>query len=479
MLTDLDELRLAIRDQESRRYMEEALACFRSRAYRAAIVSVYVAVVYDIFGKIRILKAEGEPAAVKHIEKLDNAIAAGNREELMAIEKRILEEAKETYQFISVLEFEDFSKLREDRHRCAHPAFISDTLLFNPSPEVVRAHIVHAVNHLLAHPPVNGKAAIDKVVKDIASLSFPKTQAGVEKLMNSKYLDRPRATFPASLVSVLVKSLIRRDVPELLGHEQACFMALEAISRRHPDAYERRMQETLKKLVIESDINSIANLFPVLQAEPRAWSWLDEAIQLQAMSLAENYVFGSGRDEAMLDALAVGPLRETVMKGLRSLGPDERFALIAANPRADLLDEAIELFETSPNFRDAEPRGRFVLMETGQQLSEDQIRRCLKAVPSNYEIWAARGTQEILRSFLASPKGVSTFERLKADWQEMMLHILRNSAETTKRKPFVGLVGELERAGLGPFDWEAIRAEFEAAERARWDMSSDDEDDED
>lgn len=31
------------------------------------------------------------------------------------------------------------------------------------------------------------------------------------------------------------------------------------------------MQEALKRLVVESDINSIVNLFPVLQAEPRAW----------------------------------------------------------------------------------------------------------------------------------------------------------------------------------------------------------------
>lgn len=466
MLTDLDELMLTIRDQESRRYMEEALVCFRSRAYRAAIVSIYVAVIYDIFGKIRVLKAESEPAAVKHVEKFDKAVAAGNRDELMAIEKRLLEDARDTFQFINILEFEDFAKLREDRHRCAHPAFISDTLLFNPSPEAVRAHIVHAVNHLLAQHPVNGKAAIEKAVRDIASLSFPKTQAGVEKLMNSKYLDRPRMSFPASLVSVLVKSLIRRDVPELLGHEPACFMALEAISLRHPDAYERRMRETLKQLVVESDINSIVNLFPVLQAEPRAWEWLDEATQIQVTSLAGNYVFGSGRDEAILGALAVQPLRETVLKGLRSLGADERFALIAANPRAELLDEAIELFETSPNFRDAEPRGRFVFREMGHLLSEDQIRRCLKAVPSNYEIYAARDTQKILQDFLASPRGASTLKSLMADWQEMIRTLFGTLALSTSRKPFAGLVDDLEKAGLGPFDWESARAAAKAKQAA-------------
>lgn len=478
MLTDLDELMLTIRDQESRRYMEEALVCFRSRAYRAAIVAVYVAVVYDIFGKIRILKAEAEPAAVKHIEKLDNAIVGGNRDELMAIEKRLLEDARDTFQFINILEYEDFSKLRDDRHRCAHPAFISDTLLFNPSPEAVRAHIVHAVNHLLAQPPVNGKAAIEKAVRDIASLSFPKTQAGVEKLMNSKYLDRPRTTFPASLVSVLVKALIRRDVPELLGHEQACFMALEAISRRHPHAYERRMQETLKRLV-ESDTDSIVNLFPVLQAEPRAWGWLDEATRIQVTSLAENYVFGSGRDEAILDALAVRPLRETVLKGLRSLEDDERFALIASNPRADLLDDAIELFETSLHFRDAEPRGRFVLNAMGHLLSEDQIRRCLKAVPSNYEIYAARDAQQILRNFLASPKGASSLQKLRSDWQEMIISLFATFAESTPRKPFAGLVEDLEKVGLGPFDWESVRAAAEAkqaADIAEWKAKFEDED---
>src|SRR5665647_910490 len=112
VLTDLDELMLTIRAPESRRYMEEALICFRARAYRAAIVSVYVAVVYDIFSKIRILGSEGEPEAVKHVSKLDGAIAAGNKAELTAIEKRILEDAIDTYQFINRLEFEDLGKLR-------------------------------------------------------------------------------------------------------------------------------------------------------------------------------------------------------------------------------------------------------------------------------------------------------------------------------------------------------------------------------
>jgi hypothetical protein len=451
--------------------MEEALLCFRSRAYRAAIVSVWVAVVYDIIAKVRVLAAENEPVANEHIKKLDNAIATKNKEEMTAIEKRILETARDAFQFINYLEFEDLEKLQEDRHRCAHPAFISDTLLFNPSPEAVRAHIVHAVTYLLAHHPVSGKAAIEKAVKFIASLLFPKNQADVDKVMDLKYLNRPRSTFPASLTDVLVKGLVRRDVPILLGHEGAVLMALKATAHRHPDAYERKAQETLRKLVLSGDAPLLMNILSFLGAEPRAWEWLDEAAKLQLSNLAENYVFGGGHDGEMLDALAIAPLRQTIMTKLKGLEPDERFALLSANPRAELLDEAVELFVTSPNFRDAEPRGRFVLLEMGHLLSEDQVRRCLQAVPTNYEIRAARATHDILVSYFASAKGAPSFEKLKADWTAMMLELMKNVAETTTKKPFARLVEKMEEAGLGPFDWGAVVADAEArraAESALW-----------
>ena len=52
-LADLDELILLCRDDKARLYIVEAVTCYRSGAYRSAIVATWIAVCYDIIDKLR------------------------------------------------------------------------------------------------------------------------------------------------------------------------------------------------------------------------------------------------------------------------------------------------------------------------------------------------------------------------------------------------------------------------------------------
>jgi hypothetical protein len=367
MLTDLDELMLSVRDPESRAYLREALISYRGGAYRAAIVSVWIAVVYDIISKIRVLASQGDKAAEAVIKPLDTAIANHDLKALLKIEDGMLDEARDKFQLINKFEYDDLDRIKADRHRCAHPAFASDTLLFNPSPETVRAHIVHAVNHLLGHPPVQGKAAIETAVRDIASLSFPRNQQDVDKLMNLRCLDHARESLVTSIVAVLAKALLRKDNQILTGHEEAAMMALVAVSRRHTAIYEAKMREVLPKIGASLDDSTIPNIFPFLNVEPRAWNWLDEATRLRSTELCKNYKFGTTNDEQILDALSIAPLNGHFIDRLRKLEEAERLQVISKNPRVELVDEALTLLEKSAHFRDAEPRARLALLGMGKQ----------------------------------------------------------------------------------------------------------------
>ena len=467
MLTDLDELMLTVHDPESRTYLREALICYRGGAYRAAIVAVWIAVVYDIISKLRVLASQGDNAALASIQTLDNAIANHNLQTLLKFEDVILDEAHAKFQFVNRLEHEDLQRIKHDRHRCAHPAFSSDTLLFNPTAEIVRAHIVHAIKHMLGNPPVQGKAAIDNAVKDIASLWFPRNQEDVEKFMNLTYLNNARESLVSNLVSVLVKALLRRDIATLQGHEDASIMALIAIAKRHSGVYEAKMQDILPRVGTALDDSTIPNVFPLLNVEPRAWGWLDDATKMRAEGLAKHHVFGKGNDAAILDALTVAPLRESLFKRLRQLEPHERLAVIEKNPRAELIDDALTLFEESPNFRDAEPRGRLVLQNMGSMLTLGQLHRALRAVPSNYEIWNASRMPVILILFFDFVNRY--FNESKNEWNNMMVGVMKKILEQSPstKNQYLGLVNRLEAAGLGPFDWANIQAEIDAAAKQR------------
>ena len=468
MLIDLDELMLSVRDPESRTYLREALICYRGGAYRAAIVSVWIAVVYDIISKIRVLASQGDKAAEAVIKPLDNAIASHDLKALLKIEDGMLDEARDKFEFVNRLEHEDLERIKTDRHRCAHPAFSSDALLFSPTVETVRTHIVHAIQHMLGNQPVQGKAAIERTAKDIASLSFPRNQNDVDKFLNGSCLDNARESLVKSLTEILVKSLLLKNAQLLVGHEDASMMALVAIAKRHPGIYENKMQATLPKIGAALDDSTITNVFPLLNVEPRAWLWLDEPSRMRAEGLTKNYTFGTGDDEGLLDALNVEPLREPLLGRLRELDPSERLEVISKNPRVELIDDALTLFEESPNFRDAEPRARIVLLNMGHMMSSGQIRRALKAVPKNYEIWNASRMPGILLSFFDVVK--ERFDQTKDDWSVMMHDLVRKilaESPSTKRA-YAGLVSKLEAAGLGPIDWAKVEAELKA-ERERED----------
>src|SRR5690606_27488650 len=76
-------------------------------------------------------------------------------------------------QFFDQQQSVDLERLREDRHRCAHPSFQRTGDPYRPSAEQARLHIRNAVVHVLASPPVQGKVAVAEVEAMIASDYFP------------------------------------------------------------------------------------------------------------------------------------------------------------------------------------------------------------------------------------------------------------------------------------------------------------------
>lgn len=59
-LADLDELLLKCRNSPSRVQIEEAIACYNAGAYRACIVTAWIAVVYDFLFKLNELELTGD-----------------------------------------------------------------------------------------------------------------------------------------------------------------------------------------------------------------------------------------------------------------------------------------------------------------------------------------------------------------------------------------------------------------------------------
>ena len=100
-IADFDELVLKCRTEAAKDHITEAIACYYAGAYRACIVTTWIAVVFDIIKKLYELNVSGNKSAKKEIEqikKIQAKIKTGNGEgkiESQRYESSILKIVKE------------------------------------------------------------------------------------------------------------------------------------------------------------------------------------------------------------------------------------------------------------------------------------------------------------------------------------------------------------------------------------------------
>src|SRR6266566_6812915 len=122
---DLDELLLRCKERQTRGYIAEAIACYRAGAFRAAIVSTWIAVVFDFIHKLRDLALTGDAAAQRELDNLERWQRQGDWKQINKFESRVLTMAKDNFEFLSVSEYDDLLRLYDDRNRCAHPSMLN------------------------------------------------------------------------------------------------------------------------------------------------------------------------------------------------------------------------------------------------------------------------------------------------------------------------------------------------------------------
>ncbi|NOJ99880.1 hypothetical protein HMI51_44315, partial [Corallococcus coralloides] len=117
------------------------MSSYRAGAFRAAIVSTWIAVCFDIMQKFHELAIAGDAAAGKEAEALERIRANGDVTAAMRFEKDLLNKAKSPFELVNNLEYIDLTRLYDDRNRCAHPSFVADGEAYSPPGELARLHI--------------------------------------------------------------------------------------------------------------------------------------------------------------------------------------------------------------------------------------------------------------------------------------------------------------------------------------------------
>lgn len=396
---DLDILLTKIRNPQSRTYFLDSVRAYKAGALRAALTAAWVALAYDLIAKYRELSALGDAAATSFLQSWDNATAVSDVRQLLQLEARIIDDAADNTQAISQIARRQLERLREDRHLCAHPAFSAEALLFEPTPELVRMHLVNAVDLVLAQEPLQGRAIFEVFDVDVQSPGFPSDHPRILDYVEQRYLARVRSQNIRNFGTVLAKSLLKGVPAHLDGQRGKIISALVAIRERAPYAWPD-VSPAIVRLLDNTEPADRPRAIAFIASFPDFWPLLQHATQTALQQTVNNANPANLGDVRIIMGVSFEPFRAPLLAVIAALDRETLAQAIAASPLSDLWPAAVQHYEHSGGFRSSEANFRQLVAPYTGLLGPNDLGQVLDAVIETGQNWDAGETPSLLLSLL-------------------------------------------------------------------------------
>lgn len=421
-LIDLDELSLRCRDEQAKRYIQEAVACYKAGGFRSCIVATWNAVIFDYFHKLRELDMAGDANAKTKLDEYERIREGGESKlkEALDYERDILNVAATQFELLTPLEKHDLERLQHDRNRSAHPSMQNSDDPYQPTAELARTHLRNAVEIMLEREPVQGKAAFNRICNEVKSSYFPTDVANARTHFQHGPLKRARKSLIRSLVIGFAKAILNGDFPsEERNRLQAALAAIVEMHRSTAEEILRTELPGICSIIDDKKLYRVAHLASKIDV---TWDAIGPACQGKVNTLiASGPADNNGVLLAIVSAIKVPAIRQSALDRAKTL-PIQSFAKIVVAPRADYLDRAIQEYRSAGSFRGAEQVGQELIVPLASVMDVNHISEVLVVARSNNQIYDAGGTQDILCAFFDMVK--QHHNANKQDWQKFLKHVL-------------------------------------------------------
>jgi hypothetical protein len=418
-LHDLDELVLTVRNDVSKSYILEGINAYIGGAYRSAIISTWIAITYDIISKIREIAEQGDLEAKNEITVFENFLEQSKTDKsvikkLQEFENELLEKALNRFEFINTTEHKYLERIKEDRNLSAHPAFIDSESLFQPSGELVRSHIVHSIKYLLSHKPIQGKAAFERIVRDVRRTSFPKDYRAVKNYLSEKYFNNSKEVLIRNLTSGFLTGLLNGDVSKD-GNELNITNTLLVIHEKFPIVFESQLKKRLPKIIEEIEDESLWNFLIFLGSNQSSWNFLDEPSKIRINEFLK--IKSKERSErlnkfGLIKSLDIPELNET-LEELKELVNSE-------------VEKAIEEYGSSGSYNSAFENGKTIILPLIPNFTSENVKNFIDAILNNKhdQILHAAGSEQIIEAVYDDTAYL--FEKTKKYWLNILPRLEEN-----------------------------------------------------
>jgi hypothetical protein len=405
-IADLDVLVLTCRDSKARSYLTEAIYSYKAGAMRAATIATWIAVAFDFIDKINLLEAQGDKQAKTFAEEFRKIRETGDVSASLMFERQILDRAWKGLALISALEYEDLSRLHQDRHRCAHPSMISDEELYQPTAEQVRYHIRTAVTAMLSQPPTSGKAALEQLANQVSGSYFPTDKESATVLLKYGPLAKPRDVLVRNFIIVMLKTITSNDPSIDTGNRQRASAALAATRCMHPGAANAVLKDKLNDVLRAVPDSDLEFAFMAVGAIDDANAYLADDIRTR-FSVYIKTVEEDRLARLVNDALQLTLFKDLVVERVCTFSNKNFAAILTSTPRlwqsSEVRKHAIEVYKLAGTFDNANARARLIIMPLAGQFSADEIREIVKNGFENSQIRYSYEFPQVLQALRSNP----------------------------------------------------------------------------
>lgn len=437
-MRDISVMCQSVVDTAVKPLVEESIRAFNGGAHRAATVSLWVAVAVDLTNKVRALAEGGDGAANSRVQKLDAAVISHSVKDFLAFETGLIDLARDL-ELLDRQEAVHLQRLYEDRNLCAHPGFAAEGVIFAPTAEAVRAHLVAAHDATFSKGAVAGKRRQAMLVGEIQGDAWP-NPSSLSAYLSSRFFDGAAETTKSNMMKLLIKTSIIPPL-DLARPNRVARRAREACAARRerdPAAFANAVAAVLSSYESSEKLTNQALVRAV-----GAFGWVTEfweALPGTALERARSYISSADCGE-LVEHRFFGsrrPLDEKLSQefdeALASLNCDElAAALRQTRERGQFIPRVLELIGASEDFATAATRIQ-LLAEVSPQLSSGDIALLQQKILNNPgdQIRPARDVEEAL---------ISAFERAcptKPDVVDAWRALAATLAKTTNPSRYFG-----------------------------------------
>lgn len=401
-LRDLDELIQLVRDPDGREHISEAITALRGGAVRAAIVATWTAVAADLFAKLRTLAMHGEPEAVKQVATLDTNIGTDNKTKLLSLERNLLDDALNRYGLVSIREHQDLKRIQEDRHLCAHPAFAQPGILYQPSFELARTHIVNAVDHVLSKAPTLGKSIVQDILAEMTKPDFPTKAELALPYFRGRLIERSKPSAVRAFIRELYLIVLNGSTalggtaPPVTGRSGEILAACRALRQLDNAQWVQVGKQLLGDTSYSFSDNGFHRLVALLGVEPLALEWLDAPGKSRFQTWIDNRTVGETIESGLYTLLDLEDFGDSLMLRFDQLSEADKLEVAQETPHPRFKDFALTAFPKASSYAAAERGAEKLLLPYASSLTPTELTTLLAASADNRQIYEARDVPGLL-----------------------------------------------------------------------------------